>query len=130
MDGEALAQIRDDALWILLIIVGGLLVLRFARAPIRRVLQRVFERQVQPGSNERLSAADVQKRVDTVETLATSTIRFVVLFLVVVLVLVVLNLGRVSFDDDADKVSTRDLIHLMAGLGLERPREEAIDDGR
>ena len=43
---------------------------------------------------------------------------------------VVLNLGRVSFDDDADQVSTRDLIHLMAGLELERPREEAIDDGR
>ncbi|AZC14969.1 ATP-binding cassette domain-containing protein [Microbacterium sp. ABRD28] len=32
---------------------------------------------------------------------------------------VVLNLGRVSFDDDADTVGTRDLIHLMAGLPLE-----------
>lgn len=42
---------------------------------------------------------------------------------------VVLNLGRVSFDDDADRVSTRELIHLMAGLDLdtrqEVPRAEA-----
>jgi small conductance mechanosensitive channel len=95
VDGEALAQLRDDAIWILVIIVGGLIVLRFARAPIRRILERVFERQVQPGSNERLTAADVQKRVDTVETLALSTIRFVVAVLVIVLVLVILNLGPV-----------------------------------
>ncbi|WAB82926.1 ATP-binding cassette domain-containing protein [Microcella daejeonensis] len=32
---------------------------------------------------------------------------------------IVLNLGRVSFDDDADQVTSRDLIHLMAGLELE-----------
>jgi moderate conductance mechanosensitive channel len=95
MDALALEQIRDDALWILLIIVGGLLVLRFARAPIRRVLMRVFENQTRPGSTERLTPAEVQKRVDTVDTLALSTIRFVVAILVVVLVLAVLNLGPV-----------------------------------
>ena len=32
LDGTALEAIRDDALWIVLIIVVGLLVLRFARA--------------------------------------------------------------------------------------------------
>jgi len=37
---------------------------------------------------------------------------------------VVLNLGRVSFDDAADQVNTRELIHLMAGLELE-PRKES-----
>jgi len=95
LDGTALEAIRDDALWIVLIIVAGLLVLRFARAPIRRILQRVFEGQNQPGSTAKLSAADVQKRVDTVETLAMSTVRFVVLILGVILVLGVLNLGPV-----------------------------------
>ena len=95
MDEQLLDQVRDDALWIIAIIVAGLLVLRFARAPIRRVLHRVFEGQTQPGSTERLTATEVQKRVDTVETLAMSTIRFVVLLLVVILVLGVLNLGPV-----------------------------------
>ena len=95
MDELTLDQVRDDAFWIVLIIVAGLLVLRFARAPIRRILQRVFEGQTQPGSTEKLTATDVQKRVDTVETLAMSTIRFVVLILVVILVLGVLNLGPV-----------------------------------
>lgn len=65
LDGTALEAIRDDALWIVLIIVVGLLVLRFARAPIRRILRRVFEGQNQPGSTAKLSAADVQKRVET-----------------------------------------------------------------
>jgi small-conductance mechanosensitive channel len=95
VDGQALEQVRDDALPIVLIIVAGLLVLRFARAPIRRILTRVFEGQTQPGSTERLTPADVQKRVDTVETLAMSTIRLIVLALVVILVLGVLNLGPV-----------------------------------
>ena len=36
---------------------------------------------------------------------------------------VVLNLGRVSFDDDADQVNTRELIHLMAGLDLDTRKE-------
>jgi small conductance mechanosensitive channel len=95
VDEQLLEQVRDDAIWIIAIIVAGLLVLRFARAPIRRVLQRVFEGQTQPGSTERLTEAEVRKRVDTVETLAMSTIRFVVLLLVVILVLGVLNLGPV-----------------------------------
>jgi moderate conductance mechanosensitive channel len=95
VDEQLLDQVRDDAIWIIAIIVAGLLVQRFARAPIRRVLQRVFEGQTQPGSTERLTAAEVTKRVDTVETLAMSTIRFVVLLLVVILVLGVLNLGPV-----------------------------------
>lgn len=38
---------------------------------------------------------------------------------------VVLNLGRVSFDDDADQVSARDLIHLMAGLPIETAKGDA-----
>ena len=95
LDGTGLEQVRDDALWIILIIVAGLLVLRFARPPIRRILQRVFAGQTQPGSTDKLSAAEVEKRVNTVETLAMSTIRFVVLILVVILVLGVLNLGPV-----------------------------------
>ncbi len=43
---------------------------------------------------------------------------------------VVLNLGRVSFDDDASTVSTRDLIHLMAGLEVESPRQAVSDEKR
>jgi len=95
MDGLSLEQIRDQVLPILLVLLAGLIVLRFARKPIRALLQRVFERQVQPITGERLSAADVRKRVDTVETLAVSTLRLVVVVLVVVIVLAVLDLGPV-----------------------------------
>ncbi len=95
MDGPTLEQIRDDILPILIVLLIGLLVLRFARRPIRALLHRVFERQVQPVTGDRLSPADVKKRVDTVETLAVSTLRLVVGALVVIVILALLDLGPI-----------------------------------
>ena len=95
MDGLTLDQIREDILPILVVLLAGLVVLRFARRPIRALLQRIFERQVQPISGERLSPADVKKRVDTVETLAVSTLRLVVGALVAVIILAFLDLGPI-----------------------------------
>lgn len=95
MDGLSLEEIRDDLLPILIVLLVGLLVMRFARRPIRGLLNRVFESQVQPISGERLSPADVKKRVDTVETLAVSTLRFLVAVVVLLLILAVLDLGPV-----------------------------------
>jgi small conductance mechanosensitive channel len=95
MDGLTLEQVRDDVLPILLVLLAGLIVLRFARRPIRGLLQRIFERQVQPITGERLGPADVKKRVDTVETLAVSTLRFVVGALVAVIILALLDLGPI-----------------------------------
>lgn len=95
MDGLTLEQVRDDLLPILLVLLAGLVILRFARRPIRAVLQRIFERQVQPITGERLAPADVKKRVDTVETLAVSTLRLVVGALVVIIILAFLDLGPI-----------------------------------
>jgi small conductance mechanosensitive channel len=95
MDELTPEQIRDDLLPIFIVLLIGLVVLRLARAPIRRLLQRIFERQVQPISGERLSGLDVKKRVDTVETLALSSLRFVVGALVVVIILAFLDLGPI-----------------------------------
>lgn len=95
MDGLSLDQLRDDVLPVLLVLVAGLVVLRFARGPIRRVLHRIFAAQRQPITGERLSDADVEKRVDTVETLAVSTMRLFVAVLVAVVILVFLDLGPI-----------------------------------
>ena len=62
MDELTPEQIRDDLLPIFIVLLVGLVVLRLARAPIRHLLQRIFERQVQPITGERLSAVDVKKR--------------------------------------------------------------------
>ncbi|HEY9378001.1 MAG TPA: mechanosensitive ion channel domain-containing protein [Jiangellaceae bacterium] len=95
MPDEAIDQIRDDAVPIILIVVGALLVLRFARPVIRKVLRRVLERHQPSDAEVLLTASEVQKRVDTIEALGVSTIRFMVAILVGVLVLAVLNLTPV-----------------------------------
>lgn len=95
MDGLSLDQLRDDVLPVLLILIGGLVILRFARGPIRRVLHRIFAAQRRPITGERLTAAEVGKRVDTVETLAVSTLRLFVAVLVAVVILVFLDLGPI-----------------------------------
>jgi small conductance mechanosensitive channel len=86
---------------ILLIITGALLILRFARPLIRRLLRRLFENQKLYGARDELTVPEIQKRVNTIETLAVSILRFVVVILVCALVLAVLHLGE-----------------LVAGLGL------------
>lgn len=95
MPSEAIEQIRDDAIPITVIIIVALVVLRFARPLIRKVLRRIFERHKPVDSDYQPTPAEVQKRVDTMEALGVSTIRFVVVLLVGVLVLAVLNLGPV-----------------------------------
>ena len=80
---------------IIVIVVGALLVLRFARPLIRRILRRLFVSQQLYGSRNQMTEDDTRKRVATIETLGVSTLRFVVFLLVGALVLAVLNLGEI-----------------------------------
>jgi len=83
------------AIPIVVIVIGAVLILRFARPLIRRILRRLFESQRLYGSRNHMTAEDVEKRVATIETLGVSTLRFVVFLLLGALVLAVLNLGEV-----------------------------------
>jgi small conductance mechanosensitive channel len=85
----------DAAIPIVLAVVSALLVLRFARPLIRRILRRMLQSEPFSASATHMTAADVVKRVDTLETLGVSAMRFVVVVLVVALVLAALNLGWV-----------------------------------
>ena len=87
--------VLDAAVPIILIIAGALLVLRFARPFMRRLLHQALESRTFSAPASRLTAAEVQKRVDTIEKLGVSAIRLVVFVLVGALVLAVLNLGWV-----------------------------------
>lgn len=88
------SALRSAAVPILLTVIVALLILRYARPLIRKVLRRLFESQARFDFNYRLTAADVKKRVDTIETLAVSTIRLIVVVLLIGLVLAALNLGE------------------------------------
>jgi small conductance mechanosensitive channel len=80
---------------IILVVVVALLVLRFARPVIRRILRGVLQSETLSASAAHMTTADLVKRVNTLETLGVSAIRFVVVVLVVALVLAALNLGWV-----------------------------------
>jgi moderate conductance mechanosensitive channel len=92
---EIESALRNAAVPIIVVIIASVLVLRFARPLIRKILRRLFESQARFDSHNRLTSADVKKRVDTIETLGVSTIRLLVLVLLVGLVLAALNLGEV-----------------------------------
>jgi small conductance mechanosensitive channel len=87
--------IRNAAIPIILIVIAALLILRFARPLIRKILRRAFENQTLSAAGVQLTPNEIQKRVVTIETLAVSLLRFVVIILVGALVMVALNLGQV-----------------------------------
>lgn len=89
------SAVLNAAVPIILIIIAALVALRFARPLIRKILRRVLQSQTLSASAERQTVADIQKRVNTIETFGMSAIRFVVAALVIALVLAVLNLGWV-----------------------------------
>jgi small conductance mechanosensitive channel len=89
------SAVLSAAVPIILIIIGALVALRFARPLIRKILRHVLETQALTASAERQTAADIQKRVDTIETFGISVVKFVVAVLVIALVLAVLHLGWV-----------------------------------
>jgi len=78
---------------IILIVIGALVALRFARPLIRKILRHVLQSQALTAAAERQTESDILKRADTLETFGTSAVRFVVGVLVISLVLAVLNLG-------------------------------------
>jgi small conductance mechanosensitive channel len=92
---EIESAVLNAAVPIIVIVIGALVALRFARPLIRKILRRVLLSQTLSASAERQTAADIHKRVDTIETFGLSAIRFVIAVLVVALVLAVLNLGWV-----------------------------------
>jgi small conductance mechanosensitive channel len=87
------ALIRGAFLPILVILVVSVIVLRFARPLVRRVLTTIIGRSSTGPAP--LTDQEVTRRVDTIESLVMSIVRVVVIGLALVLVLAVLNLTPV-----------------------------------
>jgi small conductance mechanosensitive channel len=87
------SALLDAAVPIILAIISGLFIMRFARPLIRRILRGVVQSQTLSAAAAHMTAADIKKRVDTLETLGASVIRFVLFALVLALTLAALNLG-------------------------------------
>ena len=89
---QLLAWFRDPVLPIVLIVVIGLVVIRLARLFVHGVVKALLDRETTEGTAQELSAVEVRKRMDTLETLGTNVIRLFVFLIALVMILGELDL--------------------------------------
>ena len=90
---QLLAWIRDPGVPILLILVISLVVIRLARLFVHGVVKALLDRETTEGTAQELSAVEVRKRMDTLETLGTNVIRLFVFLIALVMILGELDLN-------------------------------------
>jgi moderate conductance mechanosensitive channel len=89
---QLLALVRDPVLPIILIVIIALVVIRLARLFVRGVVKALLDRETTEGTAQELSAVEVRKRMDTLETLGTNVIRLFVFLIALVMILGELDL--------------------------------------
>jgi moderate conductance mechanosensitive channel len=87
-----LGWLWDPGLRILLIVVIALVVIRLARTFVHGTVKALLDREATEGTAQELSAVEISKRMDTLETLSTNVIRLFVTLTALVMVLGELNL--------------------------------------
>lgn len=88
-----LAVALSDVLPILVIIVVAIIALRLARLFVHGIVKALLDREASEGTAQELSAVEVGKRIDTLDTLGGKTIQF---FIVVIAGLMIL--GKLGLD--------------------------------
>ena len=89
---QLLAWFRDPVLPIILIVIIALVVIRLARLFVHGVVKALLDRETTEGTAQELSAVEVRKRMDTLETLGTNVIRLFVFLIALVMILGELDL--------------------------------------
>ena len=107
----ALAQ--DVALPVLLIIVIALLLIRYARGVVHGVVRTLLDRETTEGTAQELSAVEIKKRMDTLDTLGTTVIRVFILVIAFVMILGELHL------DIGPAVAGLGIVGIAVGFGAQ-----------
>ncbi|MHB8961021.1 MAG: mechanosensitive ion channel family protein [Candidatus Limnocylindrales bacterium] len=84
---------RDVILPIVLIVVLAILLLAGSRRVIHGLVKAALDRETSEGTARELSAVEVKKRMDTLDTLLTTAIRAFIVIVAVVMILGELNLN-------------------------------------
>jgi small-conductance mechanosensitive channel len=85
--------LRDDILPILLIVVVAVVAIRLARISVRGLVKALLDREASEGTAQELSAVELKKRMDTLDSLGGRTLQS---FIVVIAGLMVL--GQLGLD--------------------------------
>jgi small conductance mechanosensitive channel len=101
------------ALPIVLAIVVGIVVIRLARLFVHGVVKTLLDREVSEGTAQELSALEIKKRMDTIETLASNVINVFVVLIVGIMVLNKLGL------DVGPAVAGLGVVGIAVGFGAQ-----------
>jgi moderate conductance mechanosensitive channel len=91
-----LTQIPDahpiwTALRIVAIVVAALIALRVARVFVHRIVHALIDREATEGTSQDLSAVEIKRRTDTIETLGVNVLNFVIVVVAAIMVLALLD---------------------------------------
>lgn len=87
------AVLGEDILPIVLIIVVALIAIRLARASVRGLVKALLDREASEGTAQELSAVELKKRMDTLDSLGGKTLQS---FIVIIAALMIL--GQLGLD--------------------------------
>jgi small-conductance mechanosensitive channel len=104
---------RDPVLPIVLIVVIALVVIRLARLFVHGVVKALLDRETTEGTAQELSAVEIRKRMDTLETLGTNVIRLFVFLIALVMILGELGL------DIGPAVAGLGVVGIAVGFGTQ-----------
>ncbi len=90
---DVITFLREDVLPLLVIVVVALIAIRLAQLFAHGLVKTLLDREVAEGTAQELSAVEVAKRIDTLDQLIGSVLRF---FIAVVATLMIL--GKLGFD--------------------------------
>jgi small-conductance mechanosensitive channel len=85
---DVLAILGQDVLPVLVILVGALLALRLTRLFVHGIVKTLLDREASEGTAQELSAVELKKRMDTLDSLGGNTLQF---FIVVIAGLMILG---------------------------------------
>jgi small conductance mechanosensitive channel len=90
---DILAFLAHEVVPVLLIIVAAVIALRLSRLFVHGIVKTLLDREATEGTAQELSAVEIKKRMDTLDTLGGNTLQF---FIVVIAGLMIL--GQIGLD--------------------------------
>jgi small conductance mechanosensitive channel len=113
LSNRILDWLLDPGLPILLIVVIALVVIRLASLFVRGLVKALLDREATEGTAQELSAVEIRKRMDTLETLGTNVIRLFVFLIALVMILGELGL------DIGPAVAGLGVVGIAVGFGTQ-----------
>src|SRR5215208_2588554 len=90
---EIVPFLREDVLPILVIVVVAYIALRAARLFVHGVVKALLDREASEGTAQELSAVELKKRMDTIDTLGSNSVEFLIVAIAGLMVLGQLGLN-------------------------------------